>query len=86
MSLRPRAIIRGGLLAATTGLAIGLSGISQQSAKEAPAGFNTPNFNGAASVSNGITEPAGDTALDQQIYEANHSVETGLGPVYNVLN
>ena len=84
MSLRPRAIIRGGLLAATTGLAIGLSGISQQSAKEAPAGFNTPSFNGAASVSNGITEPPGDTfALDQQVYEENHSVQTGLGPVYN---
>src|SRR6202007_2643133 len=39
---------------------------------------------GAQSVSNGITEPAGDTfALDQQIYEENHSVQTGLGPVYN---
>ena len=84
MSLPPKAIIRGGLLAATTGLAIGLSGISQQSAKDAPAGFNTPSFNGAASVSNGITEPSGDTfALDQQIYEENHSVATGLGPVYN---
>src|SRR6201998_3146373 len=84
MSLRPRAIIRGGLLAATTGLAIGLSGIGQQSVKEAPAGFNTPSFNGAHSISNGIAEPAGDTfALDQQIYELNHSVQTGLGPVTN---
>jgi CxxC motif-containing protein (DUF1111 family) len=84
MSLRRRAIIRGCLLAATTGLAIGLFGISQQSAKEAPAGFNTPSFNSAASVSNGITEPPGDTfALDQEVYETNHSVETGLGPVYN---
>jgi hypothetical protein len=84
MSVRHRAFIRGGLLAAITGLAIGLSGISQQSAKEAPAGFNTPSFNGAASVSNGITEPPGDTfALDQQVYETDHSVETGLGPVYN---
>jgi CxxC motif-containing protein (DUF1111 family) len=84
MSLRRTAIIRGCLLAATTGLAIGLFGISQQSAKEAPAGFNTPSFNGAASVSNGIAEPPGDTfALDQEVYETNHSVETGLGPVYN---
>src|ERR1700746_2871464 len=84
MSLRRTAIIRGCLLAATTGLAIGLYGISRQSAKEAPAGFNTPSFNGAASVSNGITEPPGDTfALDQEVYETNHSVETGLGPVYN---
>lgn len=84
MSFRRKAIIRGCLLAASTGIAIGLSGAGQQSAKEAPAGFNTPSFNGAHSVSNGITEPPGDTfALDQQIYELNHSVQTGLGPVYN---
>jgi CxxC motif-containing protein (DUF1111 family) len=71
-------------LAAAIRLAIGITGISQQPAKEAPAGFSTPSFNGAQSVSNGITEPAGDTfALDQQIYEENHSVQTGLGPVYN---
>ena len=49
-----------------------------------PAGFNTPSFNGAQSISNGITEPPGDTfALDQEVYETNDSVETGLGPVYN---
>ena len=66
------------------------AGIAQQSASEAPAGFNTPSFNSAASVSNGADEPAGDTfALDQQIFERNHQVksdissETGLGPVYN---
>ncbi len=42
------------------------------------------SFNGAPSVSNGIVEPPGDTfAKDQEIYEQNHSVETGLGPVYN---
>ena len=67
-----------------------MAGIAQQSATDAPAGFSTPSFNGAASVSNGIEEPAGDSfALDQQIYERNHQVnseihsETGLGPVYN---
>jgi CxxC motif-containing protein (DUF1111 family) len=67
-----------------------LVGIAQQSAIEAPAGFNTPSFNGAASVSNGLEEPAGDNfALDQQIFERNHQAnsnnpgETGLGPVYN---
>ena len=60
------------------------AGIAQQSAKEAPAGFNTPSFNSAASVSNGADEPAGDTfALDQQIYETVHDVQSGLGPVYN---
>src|SRR6202035_3681901 len=59
-------------------------GTSSQSAQEAPAGFNTPSFNGAQSISNGIAEPAGDTfAVDQQVYELNHSVQAGLGPVYN---
>src|ERR1700741_961082 len=84
MSLRGKALLSGCLLAAAIRLAIGIAGISQPSAKEAPAGFNTPSFNGAHSISNGITEPPGDTfALDQQIYELNHSVQTGLGPVYN---
>jgi hypothetical protein len=33
---------------------------------------------------NGIAEPPGDSfALDQQIFELNHSVQSGLGPVYN---
>jgi len=62
----------------------GLARVAADSPTEAPAGFNTPSFNGAQSVSNGIVEPAGDTyALDQQIYELDHSVATGLGPIYN---
>jgi CxxC motif-containing protein (DUF1111 family) len=69
-------------------MAIGIRGISQQfdqpAVQEAPTGFNTPSFDGAHSVSNGLPEPAGDTfALDQQIYESNESARTGLGPVYN---
>ncbi|QNI34414.1 hypothetical protein H7849_11275 [Alloacidobacterium dinghuense] len=81
---RRKVILQGCLLAVVIRLAIGLAGISQESAKDAPAGFNTPSFNGAQSVSNGIAEPPGDSfALDQQVYEANHSVQTGLGPVYN---
>src|SRR6202790_4940467 len=84
MSLRFTALLSGCVLVGAVRLAIGLTGINQQSAPEAPAGFNTPSFNGAQSVSNGIAEPAGDTfALDQQVYELNHSVQTGLGPVYN---
>jgi CxxC motif-containing protein (DUF1111 family) len=72
------------LFAALTVLGTGLARVTAKSATEAPAGFNTPSFNGAQSVSNGIVEPAGDTfARDQQIYEENHSVQTGLGPVYN---
>src|ERR1700733_11270682 len=51
---------------------------------EAPAGFNTPSFNSAHSISNGIVEPPGDTfARDQQVFEQNKAVADGLGPVYN---
>ena len=65
-------------------MTIGFVGIAQQSAKEAPAGFNTPSFNSAQSVSNGIVEPPGDTfARDQNAYEENEAVKDGLGPVYN---
>jgi CxxC motif-containing protein (DUF1111 family) len=59
----------------------------QQAATEAPAGFDTPTLvenPGSRSVSNGIAEPAGDSfALDQQIYELTHDVDSGLGPVFN---
>src|ERR1700760_2877695 len=65
-------------------LGTGLARVAAKSLTEAPTGFNTPSFNGAQSISNGIAEPAGDTyAHDQDIYEQNHSVATGLGPVYN---
>src|ERR1700737_3351991 len=68
-------------------LALGLAGIAQQSATEAPAGFDTPTLAqnpGSRSISNGIGEPPGDTfALDQQIYEQTHDVNSGLGPVFN---
>ncbi len=70
----------GALIAMT----IGFVGIAQQSATEAPAGFNTPSFNSSASISNGIVEPTGDTfARDQNVYEENETVADGLGPVYN---
>ena len=84
MAPRITAFLGGCVLAGAASLTIGLTGISSHSFQEAPAGFNTPSFNGAQSVSNGIVEPAGDSfALDQQVYELNHSVQTGLGPVYN---
>ncbi len=84
MSLRTAALLSGFVLTVAMRLAIGPAEINQQSAREAPAGFNTPSFNGGQSVSNGIAEPPGDSfALDQQVYELNHSVQTGLGPVYN---
>jgi CxxC motif-containing protein (DUF1111 family) len=72
------------LFAALAVLGTGLARVAAKSVTEAPAGFNTPSFNGAQSVSNGIAEPHGDTfARDQEIYEQDHSVQTGLGPVYN---
>jgi CxxC motif-containing protein (DUF1111 family) len=68
-------------------MAAGLVGIAQQPATEAPAGFDTPTLAenpGSQSMSNGFTEPPGDTyAVDQQNYERVHDVSTGLGPVYN---
>ncbi len=72
------------LFSSFVAMIIGIAGIAQQSAQEAPAGFNTPSFNSAASISNGIVEPPGDTfARDQNVYEANEAVKDGLGPVYN---
>ncbi len=72
------------LFAALDVLGTGLVRVAAKSATEAPAGFDTPSFNGAQSISNGIVEPPGDTyARDQQVYELDHSVQTGLGPVYN---
>src|ERR1700729_3946738 len=72
------------LFAAVAALGTGLAGVAARSATEAPAGFNTPSFNSAQSISNGIVEPPGDTfARDQQVYEENETVANGLGPVYN---
>jgi CxxC motif-containing protein (DUF1111 family) len=60
---------------------------AQQSATEAPVGFDTPTLAqnpGSQSVSNGIAEPAGDTyALDQTQFEQDHDAGSGLGPVFN---
>src|ERR1700746_438714 len=72
------------LFAAAAALGTGLARVAAKSATEAPAVFNTPSFNSAQSISNGIIEPPGDTfARDQQVYEENKAVADGLGPVYN---
>jgi CxxC motif-containing protein (DUF1111 family) len=72
------------LVCFTALLATVIAGIAQQPAAEAPAGFSTPSFNGAQSVSNGMVEPPGDTfALDQQSFEQDKDIAHGLGPVYN---
>src|SRR6201993_4583811 len=82
--LRRKVVLSVCLFGALIAITIPFVGFTQQSATEAPAGFSTPSFNGAQSVSNGIVEPPGDTfARDQEVYEENHSVQTGLGPVYN---
>src|ERR1700751_1179078 len=84
MSLRAAAVLSGCVLAGAVRVAIVLAGTDGPPPQEAPAGFNTPSFNGAQSVSNGIVEPPGDTfAIDQQVFELNHSVQTGWAPVYN---
>jgi CxxC motif-containing protein (DUF1111 family) len=67
-------------------IAFGL--LAQQSASEAPAGFDTPTLQvqnaGSQSFSNGIAEPPGDSfALDQQIFERREDPALGLGPVFN---
>jgi CxxC motif-containing protein (DUF1111 family) len=66
---------------------LALASIAQQSLTEAPAAFATPTLSqnpGSQSISNGITEPAGDTyALDQSIFEKRHGNDDGLGPVFN---
>src|ERR1700686_2152993 len=63
------------------------TGAAQPPATEAPAGFDTPTLvknPGSKSQSNGIAEPTGDNfALDQQVYETLHDVNSGLGPVFN---
>jgi CxxC motif-containing protein (DUF1111 family) len=84
MPPRRKVLLCSCLFAALTALGTGVAGIAANSATEAPAGFNTPSFNGAASINNGLVEPPGDTfARDQQVYEHAETVAAGLGPVYN---
>jgi CxxC motif-containing protein (DUF1111 family) len=67
--------------------AVAVVAVAQQAATEAPTGFDTPTLvenPGSRSVSNGIAQPTGDSfALDQQVYETTHGINSGLGPVFN---
>ena len=84
ISHRRKIVLSACLCATAIVLGTGLVRVAAKSATEAPAGFNTPSFSGQHSISNGIIEPPGDTfALDQQVYEGNETVASGLGPVYN---
>jgi len=74
-----RILVYSCLVSTLTALGTRFGGAEAQSSvgapTEAPAGFNTPSFNGVHSISNGILEPPGDTfARDQQVYEQNKSV------------
>lgn len=67
-----------------------LTAVPAQPAPDAPTGFDTPTLvenPGSQSHSNGIapppTAPADTFALDQQVYEREHDVTDGLGPLYN---
>lgn len=81
---RPKSFIPSYVVAA---LLISFGVIAQQTATEAPAGFATPALSLSPTVqgvSNGATEPAGDTfALDQAQFERRHDSSTGLGPLFN---
>jgi CxxC motif-containing protein (DUF1111 family) len=83
-----RILVRSCLVATLTASIGRLAGADapppREAPTEAPAGFNTPSFDGAHSISNGLAEPPGDTfARDQLVYEQNKAVADGLGPVYN---
>ena len=75
MPHRRKVLLCSCLFAAAAALGAGLARVAAKSATEAPAGFNTPSFNSAQSISNGIVEPPGDTfARDQQVYEKDKAV------------
>jgi CxxC motif-containing protein (DUF1111 family) len=83
--MRKQKLIR--LAPGATLLAAGLSLIAQQTINEAPTGFTTPPLTQSpppATISNGITEPPGDTfVLDQTQFEEIHAPNNGLGPLFN---
>jgi CxxC motif-containing protein (DUF1111 family) len=84
LSTSKKALLGSCLIAVPITAILGYFVAAQQSPQEAPAGFNTPSFNSAQSINNGLEEPAGDTfANDQNVYEENETVANGLGPVYN---
>ena len=68
-------------------LLAGLALIAQEAATEAPAGFTTPPLTqnpAPQTVSNGLSEPPGDTFVaDQMQFERVHDPTNGLGPLFN---
>jgi CxxC motif-containing protein (DUF1111 family) len=74
-------------LCAATAMTAVVAIVAQVAPTEAPSGFGTPPITQTpppVTVSNGLTEPAGDTFVaDQMEFERVHDVTTGLGPVFN---
>ena len=76
------------LLVYVTASSLWIGLLAQQTASEAPAGFDTPTLQtqnaGTQSSSNGVAEPSGDTfARDQQVFEKREDSIFGVGPVFN---
>jgi hypothetical protein len=73
------------LFAALTALGTGLARVAAKSATEAPAGrIQHAQLQRRTKRQQRNRRAPGDTfARDQEVYEQNHSVQTGLGPVYN---
>ena len=82
-----RTAMRNPTLFPIAALAAALVLTGQESPMEAPAGFTTPPLTqnpAPQTISNGLTEPAGDTfVLDQLQFERVHDPTNGLGPVFN---
>jgi CxxC motif-containing protein (DUF1111 family) len=82
--MQPRTIL---FASSLCGAALAIALIAQNTATEAPAGFDTPALRqnpGSQSVSNSLIEPAGDTfANDQAFFEKQEDAGDGIGPVFN---
>ena len=63
MSLRVAAVHSGCTLPGEVRVAIGLAGTDSSPPQEAPAGFNTPSFDGAQTADGSIVGPAHQGAL-----------------------
>jgi CxxC motif-containing protein (DUF1111 family) len=75
------------LIPCATTIVMALALTAQEAATEAPAGFSTPPLTqnpAPQTVSNGLTEPPGDTFTSDQLqFERVHDPTNGLGPLFN---
>jgi CxxC motif-containing protein (DUF1111 family) len=69
-----------------TGVSSSGGGTTTGSFPDAPTGFTTPTLQenaGSQSTSNGFSDPRSTFANDQDTFEEEDGVDSGLGPVYN---